>query len=79
MKETKEKKPHRKRLVVSVEEIPITEEVMRFAKAHMDADRPWHHGNPVRAYREKDGRTSITYADGCWWFYRDTADGVVWE
>ncbi len=61
------------------EEIPITEEVMRFAKAHMDADRPWHHGDPVRAYREKDGRTSITYADGCWWFYQDTADGAVWK
>lgn len=61
------------------EEIPITEEVMRFAKAHMDADRPWAHGEPVRAYREKDGRLSITYADWCWWFYRHIPEKVVWE
>ena len=61
------------------EEIPITEEVMRFARAHMEAEKPWAHGEPVKAYREKDGQTSITYADGCWWFYQDTADGAVWK
>ena len=52
---------------------------MRYAKAHMKADRPWKHGNVARAYREEDGRISITYEDSCWWFYRDTEDGVVWE
>lgn len=61
------------------EEIPITEEVMRYAKTHMETEKPWIHRNPVRAYQEKDGRISITYADGCWWFYRDTEDGMVWE
>lgn len=61
------------------EERPITEGVMRYAKTHMGADGPWRHGKPVRAYQEKDGRTSITYEDSCWWFYRDTVDGVVWE
>ena len=50
------------------EEMPITEEVMRYAKAHMESDRPWSHGKPVKAYQEHDGRTSITYEDSCWWF-----------
>ena len=30
------------------EEIPVTEEVMRYARTHMEADRPWSHGKPVR-------------------------------
>lgn len=60
-------------------EIPITEEVMRYVKAHLATVKTWIHGNPVKAYQEKDGRISITYEDFCWWFYRDTADGVVWE
>lgn len=61
------------------EEIPVTEEIMRYARAHMEADRPWSHGRVARAYQEKDGRISITYEDSCWWFYRDTGTGVVWE
>ena len=61
------------------EEIPITEEVMRYAKAHMESDRPWSHGKPVKAYQEHDGRTSITYEDSCWWFYREEDGRVVWE
>lgn len=61
------------------EEIPITEEVMRYAKTHMERESPWRHGDPFRAYLENDGRISITYADGCWWFYRDFGQGVVWE
>ena len=61
------------------EEIPITEEVMHCAKAHMKADRPWKHGSVARAYREEDGRISITYEDSCWWFYRDESGRVVWE
>ncbi len=60
-------------------EIPITEEVMRYVKAHLATVKTWIHGKPVKAYQEKDGRISITYEDFCWWFYRDTADGVVWE
>lgn len=79
MKRTKEKRPHRKRLVVSAEEIPITEEVMRYAKAHMDMVKPWIHGKPVKAYLEKDKRISIAYEDYCWWFYRDSEYGIVWE
>lgn len=62
-----------------MEEIPITEEVMRFAKAHMGREKPWKHGKPVRAYLEKDKRISITYEDFCWWFYRDSGPDVVWE
>ena len=46
------------------EEIPITEEVMRYAREHMERDRPWIHGKPVKAYQEKDGRISITYLPG---------------
>ncbi len=61
------------------EEIPITEEVMRYAKAHMEAIKPWTHGNILKAYREKDGRISITYEDHCWWFYREEAGRVIWE
>lgn len=61
------------------EEIPITEEVMRYVKAHLATVKTWIHGKPVKAYQEKDGRISITYEDFCWWFYQDTADGVVWE
>lgn len=60
-------------------EIPITEEVMWYVKAHLATVKTWVHGKPVKAYQEKDGRISITYEDFCWWFYRDTADGVVWE
>lgn len=60
-------------------EIPITEEVMWYVKAHLATVKTWIHGKPVKAYQEKDGRISITYEDFCWWFYRDTADGVVWE
>ncbi len=52
---------------------------MRFARVHMGEEKPWMHGEPVKAYREKDGQTSITYADGCWWFYQDTVDGTVWK
>lgn len=63
----------------ALEEIPITEEVMRYVKAHLATVKTWIHGKPVKAYQEKDGRISITYEDFCWWFYRDTADGVVWE
>lgn len=61
------------------EEIPITEEVLRYAKAHMEKVRPWIHGKASKAYREKDGRISITYEDFCWWFYRDAGQEVVWE
>mgnify|MGYP006865382492 CR=1 FL=1 len=61
------------------EEIPITEEVMRYAKVHMDKVRPWSHGGVSKAYREKDGRISITYEDACWWFYRDVGQEVIWE
>lgn len=61
------------------EEIPITEEVMRYAKLHMRKDKPWNHGKPVKAYLEKDRRISITYEDSCWWFYRDSPIGAVWE
>ena len=61
------------------EEIPITEEVLRSVKAHLATVKTWIHGKPVKAYQEKDGRISITYEDFCWWFYRDTVDGVVWE
>jgi len=61
------------------EEIPITEEVMRYAKAHIEADRPWSHGRVARVYQEKDGRISITYEDSCWWFYREKHGRVVWE
>lgn len=60
-------------------EIPITEDVMKCARIHMRKERPWRHGNPVKAYLEKDGRISITYEDFCWWFYRASASGLVWE
>lgn len=58
-------------------EIPITEEIMRYVKAHLATVKIWIHGKPVKAYQEKDGRISITYEDHCWWFYRKTEDGEV--
>lgn len=61
------------------EEISITEEVMYYAKEHMEKEKPWMHGKPVKAYLEKDKRISITYEDCCWWFYRNVAGKVVWE
>lgn len=79
MRKTKEKRQHKKRFSISVEEIPITEEIMRYAKTHMDMVSPWIHGKPVKAYLEEDKRISITYEDHCWWFYRDSECGIVWE
>lgn len=61
------------------EEIPITDSVMRYVKAHLTAVRPWTHGKPIRAYLEAGGRISVTYEDYCWWFYRCDGGRVVWE
>lgn len=54
------------------------EKVNIFFQMHGQQSGKWSHGEPVRWWRDENEVLCIKYADGRWWHYKESSDGLEW-